>query len=120
LPTCEVARTRKWVTDRRDIGADVDGDDVRTLRGELDRVASALATTCAGDEGNLSIDTTRHAVRLPFSICCRYDNRTNNVEPCAGSVRSMPRRRPHARFTPGTVARARAAMVATTHVVAMR
>ena len=50
----DIARQRIAV--RRDVLADVDGDDVGTLGRELHGVAAALATSGASDKGHFSVD----------------------------------------------------------------
>ena len=53
------------VADRLVVLEDVDGDDVRTLFGQPDRVTAALAAGGAGDEGDLACYSSYHGVRCP-------------------------------------------------------
>ena len=51
----EVLRRRHRVTDRRDVLAEVDRDDVGAFLGEPDRVTPALPASGTGDERDLSL-----------------------------------------------------------------
>jgi hypothetical protein len=56
----EVVWCRHREGHRGDLCCQVDGDDVRALLGEPDRVAAALAARRAGDEGDFSCCSSRH------------------------------------------------------------
>src|SRR5262249_45918020 len=59
-------------------GADVDGDDVRALPGEVDGVTASLPACGAGDQGDLALDPTCHGTLLggwarfisPYAVAC--------------------------------------------------
>ena len=50
------------------LAAQVDGDDVRALLGQPDRVRPALAPSRARDEGDFALELARHLPR-PFQLC---------------------------------------------------
>ena len=73
---------------RRDLGvaadrpADIDGDDVRALFGEPNRVAAALAASRTGDESNLALYPSRHdsprSRASPAAACASADPTIKN------------------------------------------
>jgi hypothetical protein len=60
----QVRRRRHRVGHRVDLRTDVDGDDVRSVARQPDRVAAALAARRAGDEGDLAFELARRRVPL--------------------------------------------------------
>src|SRR6202043_2479914 len=64
-----VLRRGQRVRIRLNLLHQVDGDDVRALLGQPDRMAAALAARGAGNESDFSFKTARHGVSSPVACC---------------------------------------------------